>query len=172
MSSNGQSGKFALFYEKVKRIVTNTTFQWFIGLLVAIVLALMQGKDNGKKDEEPVVPSRTIEHKVTPEYTTKQNQPVIKPPDNKIAPQNHTLIEHQPQFVQEARTNLSIRFQNFDGEEFVSLNIAPAGKSSFTRPILRGYTEEFTSSEGVFTVHMLDIDYNKKRVVIQVNRKL
>ncbi|MCW5213049.1 hypothetical protein VU04_09085 [Desulfobulbus sp. TB] len=174
MSSSGQSGRFAVFYERVKRVVTNTTFQWFIGLLVAIALALMQmqGEENGKKDDGPEKPLHQVEETASqqqsPDY---QHQGNMTESDDQAFSQNYTVIEHQPLFIREAHTNLSVIFQNFEGEEFVSLNIAPEGEKSSVRAALRGYTEEFTSSTGVFYVQILDIDYKKRKVAVQVSRK-
>ncbi|XCN74508.1 MAG: hypothetical protein Q3M24_07105 [Candidatus Electrothrix aestuarii] len=158
---------------KVTHIVTNTTFQWFIGLLVAIagvvigVLALMQGGESRQKD-----PLHQAEYTVPLKDPVMQNQPTVTPPDTQALPQNYSLIEHQPLFIRDASTNLSIRFQNIEGEEFVSLNISPTGKKSSVRPVLEGYTEDFTSSEGVFDVQVLDIDYTNQKVTVQVSRKI
>lgn len=157
MNASGQSGRFAVFYERVKRVVVNTTFQWFVGLLVTIagviiaLLSYMQEREIETKDRGPEDPSYQIEYTVP----TKQ----------------YTIAEHQPLFIREARTNLSVLFQNVEGEEFVTLNIAPEGEKSSVRAALRGYTEEFTSSAGVFNVQILDIDYRKRKVAVQVSRK-
>ncbi|MCI5122298.1 MAG: hypothetical protein D3908_14140 [Candidatus Electrothrix sp. AUS4] len=157
MSNSGQSGKLAVFYERAKRIVTNTTFQWFIGLLVAIagviitLLSYMQDGEPVKKDEGPEEPPYRDEYTI---------------------PRQYTVAERQPLFIRDASTNLSIRFQNIEGEEFVSLNISPTGKKLSVRPVLRGYTEAFTSSEGVFNIQILDIDYTNRKVAVQVSRKI
>jgi hypothetical protein len=84
-------------------------------------------------------------------------------------PTQYTIHENQSQFVKDAQTTLSAVFQN---QGFVSLTIAPAGKASSVHAVLNGYTEEFTSSTGVFLVQVLNIDYNSKKIVVQVNRKL
>jgi len=87
------------------------------------------------------------------------------------APFEYTMHEHQPQFVKDAQASLSVVFQNIDGEDFVSLNISPTGKKSSVRAVLSGYTEEFKSSAGFFNVQVLNIDYDNKKVVVQVIRK-
>ncbi|WP_339138655.1 MAG: hypothetical protein WGN25_10055 [Candidatus Electrothrix sp. GW3-4] len=91
--------------------------------------------------------------------------------EHTVAKEYYTLFEHQSLFTQEARTNLSVSFQNIEGEEFVSLNIAPTGKDASVRAVFKGYTEEFTSSSGIFNVQVLDIDYRKRKVAIRVSRK-
>lgn len=88
------------------------------------------------------------------------------------APFEYTLNEHQPLFIKDTRTSLSVTFQNFEGEEFVSLNISPIGKKSLTYAVLRGKTKQFESSVGVFNVQILDIDYDNRNVVLQVSRAL
>lgn len=132
----------------------------------------MQGKDNEKEGEGSKAPPHQVEDTVSQQHTVMQDQRNVTVPDDQAVPQNYTLIEHQPLFVQEAQVNLSVLFQNYEGQKFVSLNIAPAGKESSVHSVLKGYTEEFTSSVGVFNVQILDIDYNKRKVVLQVNRKI
>ena len=164
----------------LKHAIANTTFQWFIGLLVAIagviigLLALMQGRGAEKKDEGPKAPPYQVEDTaVRPrKYIDHKDQEPIKTPDDQALPQSYTLIEHRPLFIREARTNLSVHFQNFEGEELVSLNISPEGQESSVRPVVRGYTEKCTSPEGVFNVQVLDIDYTNRKVAVQISRKI
>ncbi|CAK8721107.1 hypothetical protein GKODMF_12725 [Candidatus Electrothrix gigas] len=159
MSNSGQCGRFSVF----KNIIANTTFQWSVGVIIGIatlivtiagvliaLLSYMQDREGGKQDKGLEDPPPQVEYTV---------------------PQQYTIAEHQPLFTQEARTNLSVTFQNIEGQEFVSLNIAPEGEKSSVRAALRGYTEKFTSSAGVFHVQILDIDYKKRKVVVQVSRK-
>ncbi|MDU9048433.1 MAG: hypothetical protein Q3M30_06255 [Candidatus Electrothrix sp. Rat3] len=158
MNSSEQSRRFAFFHGSLKRIVTNSTFQWFVGLMIGVsgviiaLLSYMQDRsDVATKPIDQADPPPSVEHSVAKEY--------------------YTLIEHQSLFTQEARTNLSVSFQNIEGEEFVSLNIAPTGKDASVRAVFKGYTEEFTSSSGIFNVQVLDIDYRKRKVAIRVSRK-
>jgi len=177
MSSSRQSNFFAVFHERVKRVVTNGTFQWFVGIIVAItgliiaLLTYMQNRRDVKVPDDQVAPPQQVEHKATHKDTVMQDQRNVTDSDDQAVPQNYTLIEHQPLFAREARTNLSVLFQTIEGEEFVSLNIAPAGREASVRPVLRGYTEDFTSSDGVFNVQILDIDYSRRKVAIYVSRK-
>jgi len=90
--------------------------------------------------------------------------------DSKVALE-YTIYEHQTQFVRNAQTSLSVIFQNLYGENFVSLNISPKGFESSVRAILNGYTEEFKSSTGVYNIQVLSIDYDSKKVVVQVSQK-
>ncbi|MCI5137553.1 MAG: hypothetical protein D3922_03865 [Candidatus Electrothrix sp. AR1] len=87
------------------------------------------------------------------------------------APTEYAIHDNQSRFVEQAQTTLSVAFQNIEGQEFVRLIISPIGKKSSRHAMLTGDTEEFTSSAGVFLVQMLTIDYDDKKVVIQVNRK-
>lgn len=86
-------------------------------------------------------------------------------------PFEYAIHEHQPQFINDAQTSLSVVFRNIEGEEFVSLNISPTGEKAFVRAVLNGYTEEFRSSAGVFNVQVLNTDYDNKKVVVQASRK-
>ncbi len=101
------------------------------------------------------------------------SEPALSDDDLKAsyAPFEYTVNEHQSRFVKDAQTSLSVVFQNIDGEDFVSLNISPTGEKSSVRAVLSGYTEEFKSSSGVFNVQILNIDYDSKKVVVQVSRK-
>ncbi|MCI5129173.1 MAG: hypothetical protein D3907_11900 [Candidatus Electrothrix sp. AUS3] len=153
--SNRRSRRFSFF----KDIAVNTTFQWFVGLTVAVLTLIAT-----------VAPDK-IKNYIGWEDTQKE-QPV-DPPKASYVPfeSSYTITGHQPLFIWEARTNLTVIFQNIEGQEFVSLNIAPEGEKSSVRAALRGYTEKFTSSAGVFHVQILDIDYKKRKVVVQVSRK-
>lgn len=103
---------------------------------------------------------------------TQENESDVNDSRPSYAPFEYTLNEHQPLFIQDARTSLSVTFQNFVGEEFVSLNISPVGKKSLTHAVLRGKTKQFESSIGIFNVQILDIDYDNRKVVLQVSRAL
>jgi len=87
-------------------------------------------------------------------------------------PSTYIIHEHQPRYVTDAQANLSVTFQNLDGEHFVSLTISAVGKRSSVHAVLNGYTEEFQSETGVFYVQVLSIDYANKKVVVQISRVL
>ncbi|MCI5218633.1 MAG: hypothetical protein D3914_05450 [Candidatus Electrothrix sp. LOE2] len=100
--------------------------------------------------------------------------PVQKVPaevPNPPIPTEYAIHDNQSRFVEEAKTNLSLAFQDIDGQEFVRLIISPIGKKNSRHAMLTGDTEEFTSSVGVFLVQILTVDYDDKKVVVQVNRK-
>jgi hypothetical protein len=84
-------------------------------------------------------------------------------------PLSATLHENKTQFVEAAKTGLSITFN--EEYKIVTLTIAPDGKQASNRAVLNGYTEEFTSSAGVFLVHILHVDWDSRTVTVQVNRK-
>ena len=97
----------------------------------------------------------------------EQHVEEAKPPSG---PFSATLHENQPQFIEEAETRLSITFN--EEYKIVTLTIAPDGKQTANRAVENGYTEEFTSSTGSFLVHILNADWNKRTVAVQVSRKL
>ena len=112
--------------------------------------------------------------KVSPLTGPKSTSPVQKVPAEvpvPPAPTEYAIHDNQSRFVEEAKTNLSVAFQDIEGQEFVRLIISPIGKKNSRHAMLTGDTEEFASSAGVFLVQMLTIDYDDKTVVIQVNRK-
>ena len=84
---------------------------------------------------------------------------------------NYTIYENQPLFIESAQTGLSVVYQNLDGEKFVSLIISPRGIESTVHAVLTGYTEEFESSTGIYNIQILSIDYDNKKVIVQVSRK-
>ncbi len=83
----------------------------------------------------------------------------------------YTLQAHQPLFIKKAKSSLSITFPNLVGEASVKLNIAPIGGKSSSHTIIDGYTKNFKSAKGRFTVQILNIDYENKKVIVQVSRK-
>jgi hypothetical protein len=143
----------------------NRTIKWFIALTIGILVVIAYNKFRTFDDFEknPEKQSPVLEHSL----------PINDLNDSKVsyAPFEYTINEHQPQFIKDAQTSLSVVFQNIDGEDFVSLNISPIGEQSFVRAVLSGNTEEFKSSVGVFNVQILSIDYSSKKVVVQVSRK-
>ena len=96
----------------------------------------------------------------------QQHVEKAKPPSG---PFSATIHENQTQFIEEAKTRLSIIFN--EEYKIVTLTIAPDGKQSLNLAVLNGYTEEFTSSTGVFLVHILNVDWDSRTVTVQVSRK-
>jgi hypothetical protein len=122
-------------------------------------------------EEKPVVKPVELKQPPLPKSVSPVNEVSAEIPVVPPAPTEYTIHDNQSCFVEEAKTNLSVAFQDIDGQEFVRLTIAPIGKKTSFRAILNGYTEEFTSSAGVFLVQILNVDYDNKKVSIQVSRK-
>ena len=96
----------------------------------------------------------------------KEKKPAEKP-KTPSGPFSATLHENQPQFIEAAKTSLSIVFN--EEYKIVTLTIAPDGKQSSNRAILNGYDEKFTSSAGDFLLHVLNIDWNSRTITVQVS---
>ncbi|MCP4353784.1 MAG: hypothetical protein GY795_50700 [Desulfobacterales bacterium] len=145
--------------EILRLLIRNKTLQ-LLGLIIAILTLIVTVAPNEV---------RTLIGLERPE----NRSPFSESDESKVtyAPFEYTVNEHQPRFIKDAKTSLSVVFQNIEGEYFVSLNISPKGEKSSVRAVLSGYTEEFKSSVGVFNVQVLNIDYEKKKVVVQVSRK-
>ena len=142
----------------------------------------------GLKDRNPPAPLSTPAASApsvpAPQQKPEQAQPRSVIPPGKAVPtieQQHiekpkppsgpfaaTLHENHPQFIEAAKTGLSIVFN----EEYniVTLTIAPDGRQSSNRAVLNGYTEGFTSSAGNFLVHILKADWSSRTVTVQVSR--
>ena len=161
------------------------------GLALLFTVATPELRDFfGLKDHNPPAllstPTASAPSVPAPQQTPEQIQPRIATPPGKPVPkreQRHvekpkppsgpfsaTLHESQPQVIKEAETGLSVIFN----EEYniVTLTIAPDGRQSSNHAVLNGYSEEFTSSAGVFLVHVLSADWNSRTVAVQVSRKL
>ena len=160
------------------------------GLALLFTVATPELRDFfGLKDHNPPAllstPTASAPSVPAPQQTPEQAQPRSVIPPSKAVPtieQQHiekpkppsgpfaaTLHENQPQFIEAAKTGLSIIFN----EEYniVTLTIAPDGRQSSNHAVLNGYSEEFTSSAGVFLVHVLNADWNSRTVTVQVSRK-
>ncbi|NDY73407.1 hypothetical protein DO021_17350 [Desulfobacter hydrogenophilus] len=96
---------------------------------------------------------------------------IVETPKKTYENLEYTLHEYDPQFIKNAQTNLSVAFKNIGKENFVTLIISPLGKKSSSHAVLDSYTKEFKSSVGVFNIQILKIDYDSKRVLVQVSRK-
>ncbi len=123
------------------------------------------GMDNNPTSPPPKVNPLTDPNPTAP--VQKVPVEVLVPP----APTEYVLHDNQSRFVEEAKTNLSVSFQDLYGQEFVRLIIAPIGKKNSRHAMLTGDTKEFNSSAGVFLVQILSVDYDNKKVSIQVSRK-
>jgi hypothetical protein len=95
--------------------------------------------------------------------------PVIHKAKESAGPKECTIGDNKSQRIEEAKTNLSIIFN--EEYDIVTLTISPDGKQSSNRAVLNGYTEEFTSSTGIFLVHVLNVDWNRRTATVQVSRK-
>ena len=109
----------------------------------------------------------------TKEVTANKNVSKIKNTVDKTSAKiyDYTIYENQPLFIESAQTGLSVVCQNLYGEKFVSLTISPRGVESTVHAVLTGYTEEFESSTGIYNIQILSIDYDNKKVIVQVSRK-
>ena len=167
-----------------------------LGLVVAVIAVAVTVTTPelrsffGLKESDTPVPSPTP---AVPEQSVPVPQPKLKtipqkietPPVRQTAvskppgihkvkepagPQECTIGDNKSQRIEEANAELSVAFH--DEYKTVSIIIAPAGKDSgWPRPVLNGYTEEFTSLTGVFLVHILNVDWNSRTVTVQVSRK-
>lgn len=157
MSNNrsGQNRIFTNFFRLAKIILGKKSIQ-----LVALILTLIA-----------TVATKEVRNCIGL-GDVQEDQSGYDNPTPSYAPFEYTLNEHEPLFIQNVRTSLSIIFQNFEGEEFVSLNISPIGKKSSTYAVLRGNTKKFKSSVGVVNVQILNIDYDNRKVVLQVSPEL
>jgi len=168
-SSGGNQNRILAKLSGTLRIAGNSTIQWFIGLIIAILTLIATFATDEFRTfiglGEPHVKQIPVQEK--PPLSVDE----LDESKASYTPFAYTLNEHQPQFVKEAKTSLSVVFQNIDGEEFVSLTIFPTGENSFIHAVLSGYTEEFKSTAGVFNVQILSIDYDNKKVVVQISRK-
>lgn len=116
-------------------------------------------------------------------YEDQKSPDIIEPTNNSSAFIKHsensdqkniqvyTVQVNQPRYIQDAQTYLSVAFQNLYGQEFVTLYISPQGKKASVYAVLRGYTKEFKSLTGIYNVQILDIDYENKKVSVQVSHK-
>lgn len=145
-----------------------------IAIFVAITTPELRKSSFAWKRTSPHLGSRQGKHCRNPSKPAGSASPVsvqqhvekAKPPSG---PFSATLHDNQPQFIAETASRLSITFN----EEYniVTLTIAPNGKPSSNRSVLNGYSEEFTSSAGVFLVHVLNADWNSRTVAVQVSKK-
>jgi hypothetical protein len=123
----------------------------------------------------PVPPPelKTIPQKIeTPpvKQAAVSKPPVIHKVKERTVHQECTIGDNKSQRIEEAETNLSIIFN--EEYDIVTLTISPDGKQSSNRAVLNGYTEEFTSSAGIFLVHVLNVDWNRRTTTVQVSRKI
>jgi hypothetical protein len=160
----------------------------FIGVIIALLAVMVTITTPelrnffGLKDSNPpapVLPAPTPQQELkiippkieTPpvRQTAVPKPPVIHKAKESAGPQECTIGDNKSQRIEEAETNLSIIFN--EEYDIVTLTISPDGKQSSNRAVLNGYTEEFTSSAGVFLVHVLNVDWNRRTATVQVSRK-
>lgn len=153
--------------KRILKVLSERRIIEILGLIIAILAFIDQlqptsiiGKIIGLEQVEAQQLPITTE-KITTAKSTKKTASRFQ----------YTLEVHQPQFIKKAKSSLSITFQNVTGEDFVTLNIAPIGGKSSSHVIIDGYTENFKSAKGRFTVQILNIDYDNKKVIVQVSRR-
>jgi hypothetical protein len=167
--------------QSVKKIIP-----WLVGLIIVILIVtfasdkfrtLIDDSEKAQVKQSPVSEPSSVDILIDDSEKPPEKQSPVSEPSSvdelkvSYAPFEYTINEHQPQFIKDAQTSLSVAFQNIYGGDIVSLNISPIGEQSFVRAVFSGYTEEFKSSTGVFNVQILSIDYSNKKVVVQVSRK-
>jgi hypothetical protein len=134
----------------------------FLGLIVTFTVPEIRNYFGLGQDETP-----SSEFQVLP---AKPDTPSIKVPSFDGSTE-YTIHENSTYFVEEAKANLTVSFQESGVQELVHLIICPSGQKTFCHAMLTGDTKEFTSSAGVFLVQILSVDYDNKKVSIQVSRK-
>ncbi len=109
---------------------------------------------------------------VKPAAVPKPKPPVIhKAVQEPADPQEYTIGENKSELVKEAKARLSVSFHDDTGATTAKITIAPAGKEKITLPTVGSGSQEFASSAGVFLVHVLNVDWNSRTVMVQVSRK-
>ncbi|MCI5157243.1 MAG: hypothetical protein D3906_02190 [Candidatus Electrothrix sp. AUS1_2] len=147
-----------------------------LSLVVAITIPELRSFFGLEKEtvSPPPEVTRPIEQTSHPEPEIKQESPEIperpEVPTHR-GPVRYTVHENQSRFVEAAQTSLSVAFHDVLGEEVASLTIAPDGKNSSPHAVLDGYTQELTSSAGTFLVQILRVDYEGRKVEMQVTEK-
>lgn len=161
MSSN-ENNRDGAFNKLLEILAERKGIEW-LGLIIAI-LALIDQVQPSSVLGKIVGLENTQEEIISTEKLTKK----LKKSKSRF---QYTLQEYRPQFIKKAKTSLSITFEIVMGENVVKLNISPVGKTSSSQTISDGYTETFESSKGIFNVQILNIDYQHKKVIVQVSRK-
>ncbi len=95
--------------------------------------------------------------------------PVIYGAKEPAGPQECIIGENKSQRIEEAKTDLSIIFN--EEYKIVTLTISPDGKEQITLPTVGIGSKEFASSTGVFLVHILNVDWDSRTIMVQVSRK-
>lgn len=120
--------------------------------------------------QEPKIIPPKIETPPEKPAAAAQQPPVVHEEKEPSGPQEYIIGENKSEFIKEANARLSVSFH--DEYKTASITITPAGKQAVVRPVLNGYTEEFTSSTGAFLVHVLNVDWNSRTITVQVSRKI
>jgi hypothetical protein len=103
-----------------------------------------------------------------PAQPIQQHVENTKPPSG---PFSATLHENQPQFIEAAKSSLTAAFYNNTGEITAKLIITPDIKEQIILPTVGSGSKEFVSSAGVFLVHILNVDWDNRTVMVQVSKK-
>jgi hypothetical protein len=115
---------------------------------------------------------KTIPHKIkTPpvKQAAVSKPPVIHKAKEPAGPKKCTIGDNKSQRIEEAETDLSIIFN--EKYDIVTLTISPDGQEQITLPTVGIGSKEFASSTGVFLIHVLNVDWNRRTVTVQVSRK-
>ncbi len=150
------------------------TFLWTLTSIATIVGVIFSQDDikdfigfKSKSGPEISRPSPTTSFLNTAIGTTSP-PPIVAPP----ALKSRIVSEGKPIFWEDAKTQMSISFQVFEGEEFVRVILLPAGMPLKKIAVLNGSEDSFESSSGEYQLQILDIDYLNKKAYIQVSSKL
>ncbi|MCW5205372.1 hypothetical protein VU08_00340 [Desulfobulbus sp. F5] len=101
----------------------------------------------------------------------KPKPPVVHTAKEPAVPYECTIGDNKSEFVEEANTNLSVKFHNIGGEDTAIVTITPDVKEQIILPTVGSGSKEFSSSTGIFLFHVLNVDWNSRTVTVQVSRK-
>ncbi|MGH1485705.1 MAG: hypothetical protein ACRBCI_05740 [Cellvibrionaceae bacterium] len=163
------------FYEKNKGLIAIiAATATVIGTIIAFVVLLKTPEPKTVNNPEPIIPlplpsPEPVQPTPTPTPTAiPQPTPAPAP---KITQGPREISNNQSVYLQQAKTNISASFQTLGGEEFVRLIISPKGHKSKKVAVLAGYDEEFESSVGKYVVSVLNIDYEQRKVTIDLQKQ-
>lgn len=133
---------------------------------------LEKGNPPAPAPQPEIIPPKIEKPSVKPAAVPKPKPPVIHEAAQESAdPQEYTIGENKSELVKEAKTRLSVSFHDDTGATTAKITIAPAGKESIVLSTVGSGSQEFASSTGVFLVHVLNVDWNSRAVMVQVSRK-
>jgi len=73
-----------------------------------------------------------------------------------------TIAEGELQHIENADTDVSVIFQNMNGERYITLQIMPAGKDAIIRPVFGNQPVSFEPSGKKCTMQVAKIDFANK----------